>query len=97
MIIYWDNLDVLPVFIIMAKFGVSANFNMVYVGFVQLIPTMYITTVFGLCNVVARLVTFMSPMIAEVEYPYPMAISIAALAFAAGMSLTLVVKQPKFI
>ena len=97
MIVTWDDLDLLPIFIMMAKFGISANFNMCYLAFVQLIPTMYNTTVFGLCNVLARIITFMSPQIAEYAYPTPITISIASVGIGALFSLLIVSKLPTFV
>lgn len=46
-------------------------FNMVFIASVELIPTIFAATVFGYANVVARLVTMMSSIIAEKEYPLP--------------------------
>lgn len=61
LIIFFSNLTLLPVFIICAKFGIAASFNMCFMGFVQLIPTIFSTRVFGFCNVLARTVTVLSP------------------------------------
>ena len=75
----------------MAKFGISATFNMSYIAFVQLIPTRYNTTAFGLTNAVGRLLTFGSPIIAEQVYPIPEAACIIALSVAVIASMFLVV------
>ena len=91
MLIYWNNMSILPVFLIMAKFGISATFNMSYIAFVQLIPTRYNTTAFGLTNAVGRLLTFGSPIIAEQVYPIPEAACIIALSVAVIASMFLVV------
>lgn len=97
LMIFWNNLTLIPFFITMAKFGVSATFNMVFIAFMQLIPTLYTATIFGISNVVARTVTIMSPLIAEMDYPTPLILEIIAVLFACFISQLVVVKLPKFI
>ena len=75
----------LPVFITMAKFGISAAFNMIFIASVQLIPTIVAASVFGYCNVLARLMTVLSPIVAELDYPLPLYINIFA-AMGAGFT-----------
>ena len=60
-----NNIKMIPVFVTIAKFGISASFLMVYLALVGLIPTIFATSVFGLCNAAGRTVTMMAPIIAE--------------------------------
>ena len=87
---YWDNLEMIPIFITMAKFGISATFNMAFIVSVQLIPTIVAATVFGYCNVSARSLTILSPIIAEMDYPTPLYICMGVAAFASVTSLFIV-------
>jgi len=61
---YHTDENLIPVFITIAKFGISASFNMCFIAFVQLIPTIFSTSVFGMCNVLARTITCLAPVIA---------------------------------
>jgi hypothetical protein len=47
-------------FNILAKLGITSAFNMAFIAFMQLIPTILCSTVFGFCNVTARLATVLS-------------------------------------
>jgi hypothetical protein len=51
----------IPLTLMISKFGVSAAFNMSFIASVQLIPTIFTATVFGYCNVMARLATVLAP------------------------------------
>ena len=83
---YWTKTDLIPLFITLSKFGVSASFNMCFLAFIKLIPTMFCTSVFGLCNVLARITTMLAPLIAEQDYPTPLVANILSLAVAVGAS-----------
>ena len=85
LILFWTNVALLPVFITMAKFGISAAFNMIFIASVQLIPTIVAASVFGYCNVLARSMTVLSPIVAELDYPLPLYINIFA-ALGAGFT-----------
>jgi hypothetical protein len=97
LMLFWDNLSLVPVFITMAKFGISACFNMVFIASVQLIPTKLTGTVFGYSNVLARSITVLAPIVAEINYPTPLIINIATALVAAVASMQLILKMPKFI
>lgn len=56
-----EQYDLLPFFIPLAKFGVAAAFNMCFIAAVQLIPTIFASTVFGISNVFARTITILAP------------------------------------
>ena len=90
LMLFWTNLELIPVLIILAKFGISASFNMVFIASVQLIPTIVAASVFGYCNVSARLITVLSPIVAELDYPLPLYINIGAAMGAAFTSLFII-------
>ena len=96
LLIYWDNVDLIPVFVLIAKFGVSANFNMVYIASVALIPPLFASSVWGINNTVARLCSMLAPEIAELAYPTPLIISLIFNTIAIFVAQILVQKLPKF-
>ena len=59
-------------FVLLAKFGISFAFNLVYVITPTLFPTDLCSTSFGVCNVFAMLSSVFSPVIAELREPMPM-------------------------
>jgi MFS family permease len=52
------------VFVLLAKFGISFAFNLVYLITPALFPVEITATAFGICNVVARFSTILSPILA---------------------------------
>lgn len=64
-------LNVIPFAVLAAQFGVSSAFGMLYMCTLQYFPSQFLGTVFGVCNVTARSVTIMSPMVAEAAQPTP--------------------------
>lgn len=62
-----------PVFILIAKFGVSSAFNILYVSHSDMFPVLFSATALGICNFVTRIFTGVSPILAQMEEPYPMA------------------------
>jgi len=59
-------------FVLLAKFGISFAFNLVYLITPTLFPVELTTTAFGICNVFARFSTILSPILAELALPTPM-------------------------
>lgn len=59
-------------FVLLAKFGISFAFNITYMQTPLLFPTRLRGTAYGLCNVVARFVTIIAPLLAEEPEPIPM-------------------------
>jgi OCT family organic cation transporter-like MFS transporter 3 len=59
-------------FVLLAKFGISFAFNLVYLITPTLFPVELTTTAFGICNVFARFSTILSPILAELTLPTPM-------------------------
>jgi len=67
-----DNTYLIAFFVLLAKFGISFAFSMVYMLTPKLFPTQLTATAFGLCNLIARFVTIMAPMLAELKGVIPM-------------------------
>ena len=61
-------------YFLLAKFGVSANFNIAMTANSQLFPTLFAATAMGVCNFSARFVSAFSYPISALEEPIPMVI-----------------------
>eukprot|EP00347_Sterkiella_histriomuscorum_P011808 403371019 len=61
-------------YLLFSKFGITVAFNITYVIMGELFPTLLKATAFGICNIIARMITILSPMIALLDQPYPMLI-----------------------
>ena len=72
-----SNMIIIETCIILTKFGVSSAFNLVTIITVDYFPVAYRTSVYGACNVTARVINIFSPMITEVKAPIPMLIYFA--------------------
>lgn len=57
-----------------ARLGISASFNLVFIGHPRMFPTLFSVTSMGFTNVFSRACTFFAPMVAEVDEPTPMII-----------------------
>ena len=79
-----DNETAIPIFVGIAKFGISAAFNMNFISFMELIPTIFVSTVLGYANIFARGVTIVAPMVAELTGILPDLIT-CCMASAAGI------------
>lgn len=87
---YIDDTNLIFIFIIMAKFGISSAFTISFIASVQLIPTIFAASVFGYCNFSARIVTMMSSIVAELDEPTPLVISASSALGAALVSLFII-------
>jgi len=96
LLIFPNDLVMIPLYITIAKFGISAAFNLVYLSAVSLIPTILSSTVFGFCNVPARVITIMAPVVAEQDAPAPMLVCLVLVSCAIVASQFVVEKLPKF-
>ena len=54
-----------PLFILLARFGCSSCFCIVYLANADIFPPKFASTVFGLCNTASRILTITAPMVAE--------------------------------
>jgi hypothetical protein len=86
--------DLIPIFILLAKAGVSGTFNLCYLANAQIFPAIFAGTAFGFCNIGAKLATILAPLIAEVDAPTPMIIFTITAAVGGILSL-MIRKEPK--
>ena len=56
----------------LTKFGVAFTFNVLYISHANLFPVLFAATALGLCNMVARLFSALSPLLAQMDEPLPM-------------------------
>ena len=73
-IFYNASGTLIAVFVLFARFGISFAFNLSYLATPQMFPVALCTTAFGICNLFARFLTILSPIIAEAPNPIPMSI-----------------------
>jgi hypothetical protein len=71
-IINFGESTLMPMFVTVSKFGVTGAFVLVYVCSLDVFPTLFCATALGICNFLARILTILSPEIAEREAPLPM-------------------------
>lgn len=69
-----NNTILITCAVLLTKFGISSAFNLCYLITADYFPLQYTSSVFGACNVIARLMSILSPMIAEIPNPFPMLI-----------------------
>ena len=81
-----DHIEEVPIIILLAKFGNCAFFSMLYMNTLVYFPSRYLGAVFGVYNTVARAVTILSPMVAELPSPVPELSIIVTCLFAALFS-----------
>ena len=62
------------VLLLVAKFGISAAFNVIYCCNSEMFPALFAVTAFGISNFFARCCTFFAPQIAEIQSTTPMLI-----------------------
>ena len=68
------HINYMPIFVILAKFGLCINFVLVYTATSMCFPSEFVGTAFGLCNFISRAVSIGAPQVAEVAEPIPMII-----------------------
>ena len=60
------------VLVFIAKSGLSGSQNMLYLSFGELFPTLFATTAYGFCNILARAFTAIAPTLSRMQQPLPM-------------------------
>ena len=58
--------------VLYAKFGITMCFGLNYISNSYLFPTLFAATAIGMCNIVARLFSAFSPVLAQMDEPLPM-------------------------
>lgn len=56
--------SMMPFYVILAKFGVSSGYCIVYAATMDLFPTLFTATAFGICNFIACIMTILAPYLA---------------------------------
>lgn len=75
LVIFFNAKETLiAVFVLFARCGMAFAFNMVYYATPQMFPTETCSTAFGICNVFARFISILSPLVAELPEPVPMTV-----------------------
>ena len=54
------------------KFGVSGTLNISFLANAGLFPAIFGSTAFGICNIFARIMTILAPIVAEANVPIPL-------------------------
>jgi len=72
---------IVPLLICLCRIGVTMNYNIGYISVPRLFPTKFVTTVYGMVNVIAHLVACTAPLSAEIEDPYPFILFLIAIGF----------------
>ena len=60
-----------PILVMFCKFGITANFNVIYIVTASMFDSKVSASVFGVCNFFARLTTISAPLVAELPEPWP--------------------------
>jgi OCT family organic cation transporter-like MFS transporter 4/5 len=63
-----------PVFILLARVGITFNMNICYLSFAILFPPVLSHSAFGFAKFLARFATILAPMAAELKAPTPMGV-----------------------
>lgn len=81
--------SLLPIIICMNRAGSTMYYNICYISIPRLFPTRYVTTIYGLVNMVAHIFACFSPLVAEIKNPYPFIIFLGLMMTAFYMSFSL--------
>ena len=92
---FFGMTNIMPVFVLLAKFGVSFAFNICYLGTPQLFPVVLTGTAFGICNVFSRFSSVLSAPVAELPDPVPMLLFTFLSIVPGVLSLLLRVNKPE--
>jgi len=66
LILMMEESSLFPMFVLFAKFGIQAGFNVIYMAHADLFPVLFAATAMGICNTLARVGTIVAPNLAEV-------------------------------
>ncbi len=69
-----NSVFLMPIFVGVARIGISAGFNLIYLMNAEVFPTLFAATAMGICNLLARIITILSPQVAEMPGATPMVI-----------------------
>lgn len=90
MILRFEEPFWMPLWCLLARTGVCAAYNIVYYGYQSMFPTEELQgSAMSACNLIARFVTVLAPLIAEMPGEFPMAVYFV-LCVAGGMFATVI-------
>ena len=69
-----ESTTALAIIIFFQMLSATSAFDLAYLINVQFFPTIYLSTVYGVCNVVGRLITILAPLISSLSHPWPIII-----------------------
>mmetsp|Transcript_38691 Transcript_38691/g.28051 ORF Transcript_38691/g.28051 Transcript_38691/m.28051 type:complete len:212 (+) Transcript_38691:929-1564(+) len=95
LIIFLNDSSWMSTFVLITKFGITSSFCILFLSIVDVFPTLFTATAFGICNFFARIGTIFSPSLAEVDEPIPMATCASMCLLGAIVSFSLRTKPPK--
>ena len=75
--------------VLIAKFGISFGFNVLFISHSSMFPTLFVATAFGCAQFLARFFSALSPLLASIREPLPMIMFTSASAIAAVLVLGL--------
>lgn len=87
-----ESTTLITVCLIIAKLGASSSLNQCFLVTSEFFPVAHSSTAFSACNMLARVTTILSAMIAELPQPYPMMI-FAFLCFLSTLGMVLLDKN----
>lgn len=67
-----NSTTLVPIFVVITKFGISGGFVLCYCSTVDVFPTLFCSTGLGICNFGARVLSILAPIVAEEPAPIPM-------------------------
>jgi hypothetical protein len=88
--------QLVPLMILVAKFGICSSFNFVFLANSFLFPPIFVSTAFGICNFFAQITTILAPSVAEIQDPIPMFIFATLTLIGTIASFFVITNFPKF-
>jgi hypothetical protein len=86
--------NLLPFLICMTRVGCTMNYNILEISVPRLFPIRYVATVYGYVLFLAHIFACLSPMIAEIQDPYPFTVFFLAVIISLFCSYFLVEMDP---
>lgn len=71
--LFWD-IRLVPIFIILSRSGNSMAFNTLFIANNRLFPTKFVSSTYGIVNMISHFYAIGAPLLAEVSDPYPFTI-----------------------
>jgi hypothetical protein len=70
-LVFSTNVELAPLFIFISRIGNTMSFNTCQISVSRLFPTKYVTSVYGIVNLVSHFITIGAPIVAELPFPIP--------------------------